>query len=163
VTEAEIFWPSSLPAGPALEAEALLREAGVDATCRLQPVRRGTESVLVLLTTVTVEPFLGAVFERYAAVAEAGLRSAEAGLRHFVSLLFRRLHKEGAAETAAETPGENGPKVVVFESANGAQFLFTPNLPVDAYRKAVQIGPSPRKGRWMWDGDNQNWLCFENR
>jgi hypothetical protein len=54
VTEVEIFWPAAFPSNPALEAETLLRNAGVQATCRIQPVRRGSETVLVLLTNATL-------------------------------------------------------------------------------------------------------------
>lgn len=151
MTEVEIYWPARLSSEPALEAEALLRDAGVEATCRLQPVRRGSETVLVLVSTVTLEPFFGLMFERYAGAAETGLRK-------LVGVLLRRPRAAKAGSHAEEAP-----KVVVFESPNGAQFVFTSNLPADAFKKALEIGPSPRKGRWMWDAENNNWLCFENR
>ena len=151
MTEVEIFWPADLPLKPAHEAEALLRDAGVEATCRLQPVRRGSETVLVLMSTVTLEPFFGLMFERYQGAAETGLRK-------LVGLLLRVLPGERAVKAE-----EKGPKAVIFESANGAQFVFTSNLPQAAFKKALEIGPNPQKGRWMWDGENKNWLCFENR
>jgi hypothetical protein len=152
VTEVEIFWPASLPAEPALEAEELLREAGVDATCRLQPVRRGPDTVLVLMSTVTLEPFFGLMFERYGIEAVGKFRK-------LVGVLLRRPHEEKALEGQEK----KGPKSVVFEAPNGAQFIFTSNLPEDAFRKALDIGPSPQKGRWMWDVKNEDWLCFETR
>ena len=151
MTEVEIFWPADLPLKPAHEAEALLRDAGVEATCRLQPVRRGSETVLVRMSTVTLEPFFGLMFERYQGAAETGLRK-------LVGLLLRVLPGERAAKAQ-----EKGPKAVIFESANGAQFVFTSNLPPAAFKKALEIDPSPQKGRWMWDVENKNWLCFENR
>ena len=151
MTEVEIFWPADLPLKPAHEAEALLRDAGVEATCRLQPVRRGSETVLVLMSTVTLEPFFGLMFERYQGAAETGLRK-------LVGLLLRVLPGERAAKAQ-----EKGPKAVIFESANGAQFVFTSNLPPAAFKKALEIDPSPQKGRWTWDVENKNWLCFENR
>ena len=145
MTEVEIFWPASLPASPAHEAEAALRQAGIEATCRLQPVRRGAESVLVLLTNSALEPVLGAVFSRLSDEVWHGLAAVVA-----------RLLKH--------TAGHPAPKVVIFESAaSGAQFVFTSDLPEDAFRKAIEIDPGTRPGRWMWDQDKKQWIRFEDR
>jgi hypothetical protein len=143
VTEVEIFWPASLPSDPALEAETVLRDAGVQATCRLQPVRRGSEAVVVMLASAAIEPFFGAIFERLGGEVWAGLRT-----------LVGHLLKT----TTAEQPA---PKSVIFESARtGAQFVFTTDLPLDAFRKAVEIDPGPEKSQWVWDAKSSSWLRF---
>ena len=152
MTEVEIFWPANLPSEPALEAEALLRDAGIDATCRLQPVRRGADSVVMLVSTVTLEPFFGIMFERFGGEAIAKCRK-------LVGLLARQPRNE----KATESPEEQSPHAVVFELPNGAQFVFTAGLPEDAYRKVLDIPASPQKGRWTWDVRDENWLCFETR
>jgi len=142
MTEVEIFWPASLPSDPALEAEAVLREAGVEATCRLQPVRRGSEAVVVLLTTAALEPFFGAFFGRLGG-------EVWAGLHNLVDHLLKR------------TGGQPGPQSVIFESArSGARFVFTTGLPADAFRKAIEIDPGPGKSQWAWDAKNSSWLRF---
>jgi len=142
VTEVEIFWPASLPSAPAFEAETALRDAGVQATCRLQPVRRGPEAVVVMLASAAIEPFFGAIFERLGGEVWAGLRT-------LVGHLFK---------TTAEQPA---PRSVVFESArSGAQFVFTTDLPLEAFRKAVEIDPGQGKSQWVWDAKSSNWLRF---
>jgi hypothetical protein len=140
MTEVEIFWPGSLPPAPALEAETALREAGVQATCRLQPVRRGSEAVVVLLTTAAVEPFFGAFF------GQLGENVCD-GLRNLVDRLLKR------------TGGHPAPKSVIFEKA-GARFVFTTGLPADAFRKAIEIDPGPERSQWTWDVKNSSWLRF---
>ena len=62
MTEVEIYWPATRPADQVFAAEAVLRDAGIHATCRLQPTRRGSETVLVLLTNAAIGPFFGALF-----------------------------------------------------------------------------------------------------
>jgi len=142
MTEVEIFWPGSLPPAPALEAETALRDIGVQATCRLQPVRRGSEAVVVLLTTAAVEPFFGAFFERLGGEVWLGLRN----------LVDRLL---------GHTGGHPAPKSVIFKKdASGAQFVFTTGLPADAFRKAIEIDPGPERSQWTWDAKNSSWLRF---
>lgn len=145
MTEVEIFWPAAFPSSPALEAETLLRNAGVQATCRIQPVRRGSETVLVLLTNAALEPFFGALFERLGGEVWAGLRNLVAHL-----LKQRR--------------GQPAPTSVIFESTSScAQFIFTTDMPVNAFRKAIELNPGPEPGRWTWDVKNGSWLRFETR
>jgi len=147
VTEVEIFWPTMLSPDAALEAEAFLRERGIQATCRLQPVRRGSETVLILLTSAALEPFLRTLSERIGGEAWNGLRTF---VRHLLG------HARGQA----------APTSVIFESAaSGAQFVFTTDLPEDAFRQAITIdpGPGPKPGRWAWDDAKGRWLRFENR
>jgi hypothetical protein len=143
--EVEIYWPDWLPCDHVFAAEAVLRNAGVIATCRFQPTRRGPETVLVLLANAAIGPFLGVLFERLGEEAWTSLRA-------FVGHLLKH------------ASGQPAPESVVFESAaNGAQFVFTTDLPVDAFRKAIEIDPGSEPGRWTWDGDKSSWLCFENR
>ena len=123
MTDVEIYWPATQPSNHAFAAEAVLRNAGIHAICRLQPTRRGSETVLVLLENAAIGPFLGILFERLGEEAWTSLRA-------FVGHLLKR------------TPGQSAPKSVIFESAaNGAQFVFTTDLPVDAFRKAIEINP----------------------
>ena len=57
---------------------------------------------------------------------------------------------------------KDAPDVVIFESsATGAQFLFTPNLPNEALKKALELDPESEPGRWMWDDSTHSWLRFE--
>ena len=146
MTEVEIYWPATQPSDHVFAAEAVLRDAGVHATCRLQPTRRGSETVLVLLTNAAIGPFFGALFGKLG--DEAWIR-----LRAFIDHLLKHTR---------ERPAPGG--VVVFESAaNCAQFVFTTDLPVDAFRKAIDIDPGSEPGRWTWDGYKGSWLRFENR
>jgi hypothetical protein len=146
VIEVDIFWPDRLPPAPLLEAAGPLREAGLDPACRLQPVRRGGElSVLVLVTGVVVEPFLKAMFERFGSDAHAALAG-------FVRRLLRRQERVPA------------PATVVFTSElHGADFVFTPSLPDEAFRQAIALDPGPEPGRWVWDQHGRRWLRFEDR
>ena len=145
MTEVEIFWPASVPADSAFVAQTALREAGVQATCRLQPARRGSEAVLVLLMNAAFQPFFSAIFERLGGEVWMGLRT-------LVGHLLKHPH------------GQPAPQCVVFESAaSGAQFVFTTDLPVDAFRKAIQVDPGSEAGRWTWDDKKGRWLRFENR
>jgi hypothetical protein len=145
MTEVEIYWPDTQPSDYVFAAEAVLRNAGIHAACRLQPTRRGSETVLVLLENAAIGPFFGILSERLGELAWTNLRA-------FVGHLLKR------------TPGQSAPKSVIFESAaNGAQFVFTTDLPVDAFRKAIEINPGSEPGRWTWDGDIDSWLRFENR
>jgi hypothetical protein len=146
VTDVEIYWPAKLPSDHVFAAEAVLREAGVHATCRLQPTRRGSEAVLVLLTNAAIGPFFGSLFGK---LGDGAWKS----LSDFIGHLLKHTRERTA-------PGG----VVVFESAaNRAQFVFTTDLPVDAFRKAIEIDPGSEPGRWIWDDDKGSWLRFENR
>jgi len=145
MTEIEIYWPATQPSAHAFAAEAILRKAGIHVTCRLQPTRRGSETVLVLLANAAIGPFFGVLFERLGEQAWTSLRA-------FVNHLLKHTHERSA------------PCSVVFESAaNAAQFVFTTGLPVDAFRKAIEIDPGSEPGRWTWDSDKGSWLRFENR
>ena len=144
MTEVEIYWPATRSSDHLFAAEAILRDAGIHATCRLQPTRRGSETVLVLLANAAIGPFIGVLFERLGEEAWTSLRA-------FVGHLLKRTREQAA-------PGS-----VVFESAaNGAQFVFTTDLPADAFRKAIEIDPGSEPGRWTWDGYKGTWLRFEN-
>ena len=99
MTEVEIYWPATQPSDHVFAAEAVLRDAGVHATCRLQPTRRGSETVLVLLTNAAIGPFFGALFGKLG--DEAWIR-----LRAFIDHLLKHTR---------ERPAPGG--VVVFESA----------------------------------------------
>jgi hypothetical protein len=147
MNEAEIFWPASLPTDAMLDGAATLRDSGIETTCRIQPVRRGVGlSVLVLLTTTALEPFLKVFFE------QAG-REAWRGLQRFV----RRLTGDDESDDAAARP-----EAVVFESsATGAQFVFTAGLPVSAFQQAIELDPGDGPGRWTWDAAQQKWMRFE--
>ena len=152
MTDVEIIWPASLDQGPLGEAADELAAAGVEPVCRIQPVRRGAETaVLVLLTTSALEPFLKALFQTVG-------QEAYGALKRFVGKLFG--HDEG---TGAKPKNTSAPDVVIFESTtSGAQFLFTAGLPDEAYRSAVELDPGPEPGRWMWDAQAKNWLRFED-
>ncbi len=148
MAEAEIFWPESLPTDALLAGAGALRDSGVETTCRLQPVRRGAGlSVLVLLTTAALDPFLKAVFEHVG-------KEAWQGLRQFV----HRLTGDEAGVVAVL------PEVVVFESAvTGAQFVFTTGLPAIAFQQAIELDPGTGPGRWVWDTARKKWIRFEER
>ena len=152
MTEVEIIWPAALEQEPLDEAADELSAAGVETICRIQPVRRGAETaVLILLTTSAMEPFLKALFERIGG-------GAYDALKRFVGKLFG--DDAGSTGTA---PGKKAPDVVIFEStASGAQFLFTPGLPGEAYQEAIELGAEPEPGRWMWNTESRSWLRFES-
>lgn len=140
----DLYWPAGLSPDVALSAVEELNGAGVQADCRVQPVRRGAEmAAVVLLSGSVVGPFLRAVFERFGG-------DAYAALRRWVQGLFGR------------DDGSRAPSTVVFENtATGAEFVFTPGLPEDAFRQAVALDPGPEPGRWVWDDASGAWSRFE--
>ncbi|CCG03622.1 hypothetical protein [Blastococcus saxobsidens] len=144
----EIYWPASLSADPALDAVAELERAGLDVECRVQPVRRSADlSVVVLLCGSVVGPFLKTVFERLAGDTYAALQS-------WVQRLLGR-ERDGVGRAPAS---------VIFESeSTGAQFVFTPGLPDEAFRQALALDPGEEPGRWVWDPQERAWLRFEPR
>lgn len=148
IPSVEIYWPASVPTDPVLGAVAELREAGVETECRIQPVRRSADlSVVVLLCGSVVGPFLKVLFERFAGDTYASLES-------WVKRLLGR-----ASDDRSQTPAS-----VVFESeATGAQFVFTPGLPDEAFRQALALDPGEEPGRWVWDPQEHTWLRFEPR
>jgi hypothetical protein len=148
VPSVEIYWPAGVPADSVLDAVAELREAGVETECRIQPVRRSADlSVVVLLCGSVVGPFLKVLFERLAGDTYASLES----------WVKRLLGRSGEDRSPA-------PASVVFESeATGAQFVFTPGLPDEAFRQALALEPGEEPGRWVWDTQEKAWLRFEPR
>lgn len=149
MTEVEIIWPATLAQDRLGDAADELSAAGIETTCRIQPVRRGAETaVLVLMTTSALEPFLQATFGHIG-------DGAYSALKRFVSKLFGRdLPRPGGAAA---------PDVVIFESTTtGAQFLFTADLPSAAYEQALSWDAGAEPGRWMWHTGTSNWLRFEN-
>ncbi|RKT07220.1 hypothetical protein BX286_5275 [Streptomyces sp. 3211.6] len=136
--EVEIFWPSSLPADPALEGQDALREAGVPTTCMLRPTRRGAgEVVTVLVTTAVMQPFLSTLFQLLA-------KEAHTGLKTFVDRLL-----------GGHSEGEHAPEGVVFESATGGRVTFSAGLPERAYEQAVHL--DAYGDRWIWDSRRSMW------
>lgn len=137
--EVEILWPSSLPSLPAEKEQDLLRGAGIDTTCMLRPTRRGAaDIVLVLVTTVVMEPFLRTLFQTLAEEAHAGLKA-------FTERLFKPASEEASA-----------PQCVVFEMQTGGRVTFTQGLPQQAYEQAV--GLDARNDKWTWDSRNATWV-----
>ena len=151
MTEVEIIWPATLAQDRLGDAADELSAAGIETTCRIQPVRRGAETaVLVLMTTTALEPILQATFGRLG-------ESATNALKRFVAKLFGRDSPQPVASTAG------APDVVIFEStATGAQFLFTADLPAAAYEQALSWDAGSEPGRWMWHTGTSNWLRFES-
>jgi hypothetical protein len=145
----EIYWPATVPATHALDAAAELEGAGIATECRVQPVRRSAElSAVVLLCGSVVGPFLKILFERLAGDAYVSLQL----------WVHRLLGRDG------DVDGTPAPASVVFESeATGAQFVFTPGLPDEAFRKALDLDPGDEPGRWVWDPQQRDWLRFESR
>ncbi|MBW5483286.1 hypothetical protein [Streptomyces bambusae] len=132
--EIEIFWPASLPSEPAAAGEDMLRGAGIETSCLLRPVRRGgvSETVVVLVSSAVLEPFLRTLFQRVADEAASGLKA-------FVGRLLER-PAEGA-------PTPDG--VVIESSPTGARFRFTADLPDAAYEQVVGVDAGDK--RWAWD------------
>jgi len=146
MTDVEIYWPATLPKDPLFAGEEMLRETGADVICRLQPVRRGAElSVLVLVGTTALQPILQAVLGRVG-------DELFAGLKHLVATFLHR-----------GDPAAPAPAAVVFENAaTGAQFVFLPDLPDTAFRRAIQLDAGDGDpGRWVWDTAHEQWQKFE--
>jgi hypothetical protein len=161
MTEAEIFWPESLPTDALLDGAETLRGSGIETTCRLQPVRRGAGlSVLVLLTTSALDPLLKTVFEHVGG-------EVWKALQRFVTRLLDDDKADDKADGKADDVAKasaNGrrPEVVVFESAStGAQFVFTTGMPSAAFRQAIELQPGDEPGRWVWDTTRDKWMRFE--
>ncbi len=147
MTDVEIFWPATVSTDALFDAETVLRDAGIDTTTKLQPGRRGPElSVLVFVATTAIEPMLKALFQR---VGDGAFGT----LRDFVTKLL--------GEDKPDT--EPTPRSVLFRSAtSGAQFVFTSNLPEEAYRQAVTLDPGTAPGNWVWDHGSHSWLQFRD-
>lgn len=145
MTDVEIYWPSGLPTASMFDGQDLLRRAGVEATCRVRPAQRGVDlPVLVLIASTALEPIftqvLGHVGDEVFAV-----------LKNVVHAFLRR------AEATAPAPS-----AVVFESAaTGAQFVFLPDLPDVAFRRAIELDPGEHAGRWVWDTSRERWQRFD--
>ena len=151
MTEVEIIWPAALDQDRLDQAADELTAAGVETTCRIQPVRRGAETaVLILLSTSAMQPFLKVLFERIGG-------EAYDALKRFVGRLFA-----DDAGPDGKAPPKKAPDVVIFESTtSGAQFLFTAGLPGEAFQEAIELEAEPEPGRWMWDTEARSWLRFE--
>jgi hypothetical protein len=153
MAEVEIIWPSNLAEDRLVGVADELEAAGVPTTCRIQPVRRGPETIVMILMSSTVlEPMLKSLFQHLG-------EDAYGSLRRFIGKIFGRDddEKDEPADKAKDTPD-----VVIFESSTtGAQFLFTPHLPNEALKKALELDPESEPGRWMWDDKTHSWLRFE--
>jgi hypothetical protein len=153
MAEVEIIWPSSLAEDRLVGVADELEKAGVATTCRIQPVRRGPETIVMILMSSTVlEPMLKSLFQHIG-------EDAYGALKRFVGRIFGR----GSEETDEDgKEKKDAPDAVIFESSTtGAQFLFTPHLPDEAMRKAVELDPGSEPGRWVWDDKAHDWLRFE--
>jgi hypothetical protein len=141
MAEVEIHWPQSVATDHLLAAVADLEDAGVTTECLVQPVRRGIISeVLVLVAVPALQPMLKVVFEQVGT-------DAYAAARRFI----RRLYGQDEGESSS-TDASPAPAAVVFESTEtGAQFVFTPGLPDEAFRAAMEMASGPASGRWGWD------------
>jgi hypothetical protein len=151
MSDVEIIWPSSLGQDRLVGVADDLEQAGVPTTCRIQPPRRGPETVvMVIMSSTLLEPMLKSLFQR---VGEDAYRA----LRRFVGRIFGR-----DDDTDAQEKPDDAPDAVIFESSTtGAQFLFTPHLPDEAMRKALELDPGTEPGRWVWDDRGRAWLRFE--
>lgn len=152
MAEVEIIWPSNLAEDRLVGVADELEQAGVPTTCRIQPVRRGPETIVMILMSSTVlEPMLKSLFQHLG-------EDAYVSLRRFIGKIFGR---DDEKEDPAKKPKDT-PDVVIFESSTtGAQFLFTPHLPNEALKKALELDPESEPGRWMWDDNTHSWLRFE--
>ena len=150
MSDVEIIWPSTLAQDRLVGVADDLEKAGVPTTCRIQPVRRGPETiVMVIMSSTLLEPMLKSLFQR---VGEDAYRA----LRQFIGRVF------GRDDDAKEETDDDAPDAVIFESSTtGAQFLFTPHLPDEAMRKALELDPGAEHGRWVWDDRGRAWLRFE--
>jgi hypothetical protein len=135
--EVEILWPAALPPDAALAARDELQAAGVMVSCRLQPTRRSPEAIALVLLSAPATAFLQGLFGRFA-------EDAHQALGRFV----HRLLHDGSATPALHS--------VVFESSTGARVVFTPGLPVEAFRMALTLAPAA--GVWSWDPAQHEWL-----
>ena len=152
MNEVEIFWPRSCSSEILTGAVKDFEVAGFETTCRLQPTRRNVElaALIVFGTTTIVKPFLGAAFEQIA-------DDAYAALRRFVANIFGRPSSKTDRDPAA-------PNAVLFESTQSrAQFVFTDDLPDEAYRSALELDPGEAPGRWVWSTRARAWCKFEDR
>ena len=97
MTEVEIIWPATLTPDRLEDAADELIAAGIETTCRIQPVRRGADTaVLILMTTTALEPFLQALFQHIG-------EGAYGALKRFVSGLFGRDPKKPGNERRRPT------------------------------------------------------------
>jgi hypothetical protein len=156
MAEVEIIWPSNLAEERLVGVADELEQAGVATTCRIQPVRRGPETIVMILMSSTVlEPMLKSLFQHIG-------EDAYGSLRRFIGRIFGRDDDHKGGDGQQTVKAKDAPDVVIFESSTtGAQFLFTPNLPNEALKKALELDPEAEPGRWMWDDKTHSWLRFE--
>jgi hypothetical protein len=148
MTQVEIFWPATVPIGTLSSAEATLQEVGIETISRRRQVSRGPEvAVLVFVVNTVLGPMLKTLFEN---LGDGAYRT----LRAFVTRVLSSQSKAAAGPV---------PNVVLFRSAtSGAEFVFTSNLPEEAFRKAVEVDPGAEPGRWVWDPRSRTWLRFDD-
>jgi hypothetical protein len=141
----EVFWPSSAPESVIDEARRQLRGAGVESVCHVVPRRRGPDAtVLVIMAAPAIEPMLDAVFRGVGGDAYTTLRG-------FVRRLFR-----------VDSEPDKPPTAVVFESSTTRErFVFTPSMPDEAFRLAVELESDGEPGRWIWESSEHRWMRIE--
>ena len=106
---------------------------------------------MILMSSTVLEPMLKSLFQHIG-------EDAYGSLKRFVGRIFGR----GSDDDGKEDDGKDAPDAVIFESSTtGAQFLFTPHLPDEAMRKALELDPGSEPGRWVWDDKAHDWLRFE--
>src|SRR3954464_10339125 len=121
---ADILVDHGVPAAAERELVSALAAAGVTAYARVLPVRRGAESIeLLVLIAVPLQAFLTTVGELAAAEAWAGVRRA-----------MRRL-----IGRPADDPAREGRSVVLEDPETELQIVLSADLPERAFRQLTEL------------------------
>ncbi|MGH3989921.1 MAG: hypothetical protein ACRDTZ_21805, partial [Pseudonocardiaceae bacterium] len=123
-----------------------LEAAGIQATIRVMPPRRGIDPSWLLLITFPVQTMLKVALERMAADAFEQLKR-----------LAGSLHNRAGARVAAPSD-----LVILKCTDSSARIVLEPDLPLDAYRiLAEQVVPIVRDGEWRYDRQRLRWSSHD--
>jgi hypothetical protein len=123
-----------------------LEAAGMQATIRVMPPRRGIDPSWLLLITFPLQTMLQVALERMGADAFEHLKR-----------LFGALRNRAKARAAAP------PDLLVVQCTDSsARFVLEPDLPQDAYRILVeQVVHIARDGQWRYDRQRARWSSHD--
>lgn len=123
-----------------------LEAAGMQATIRVMPPRRGVDPSWLLLITFPMQTMLKVALERMAADAFEHLKR-----------LAGSLHNRSRARVAAPSD-----LVILKCTDSSARIVLEPDLPLDAYRILVeQVVPIVRDGEWRYDRQRARWSSHD--
>lgn len=120
----------------------VLEAAGMQATIRVMPLRRGIDPSWLLLITFPMQTMLQVALERMGSDAFEHLKRLAGALRN-------------RAKARVVAPSD---LLILKCTDSSARIVLEPDLPPDAYRILVeQVVPIVRDGEWRYDRQRARW------